>query len=263
MTDDDPVDRFREMVEASPITNPRLARANNERLLAEVEDLLRTMPSRDIFVALVHRDETIPWLGRTAAAIERWGIAKVPASQAAIRNLQSPTAQYDDAAGLTTLSTMLHQARAYLRMELGQVSVVVPQGQIFDYFEEVRKVIETARADLFFVDPYLDAEFVSRYLPHAAKGCPIRLLGGPQKIATLLSAVDLFSRQYATSVSVRVSTTIHDRYVFVDRNACYQSGASFKDGAKNAPAVLTRITDAFQAMWDTYEQLWGVAKVER
>ena len=55
----------------------------------------------------------------------------------------------------------------------------------------------------------------------------------------------------------------HDRYVFVDRGACYQSGASFKDGAKKAPTTLTQITDAFGPMLKTYEDLWGGARVER
>lgn len=234
-----------------------------EQLLAEVEDILRAMPPRDSFIVVARRDETIPWLGRAAAAIECWDVSKSPDSRGAIRALQGPTAQYTDAAGLTTLSTLLHQARAALRMELGQLSVVVPQGQVFAYFDEVRKVIETARSDVFFVDAYLDAEFVPRYLPHIAKGCAIRLLAGPQKVATLLPAVDLFSQQYATPISVRVSAGFHDRFVFVDRNACYQSGASFKDGAKGAPVLLTQITDAFQAVLATYEDLWGRGKVER
>ena len=55
----------------------------------------------------------------------------------------------------------------------------------------------------------------------------------------------------------------HDRYVFVDNNGCYQSGASFKDGAKSAPTTLTQITDAFAAMMQTYEDIWSKAKVER
>ena len=41
------------------------------------------------------------------------------------------------------------------------------------------------------------------------------------------------------------------------------SGASFKDGAKNAPAVLAQITDAFQAMRDTYERQWSESAIER
>ena len=111
---------------------------------------------------------------------------------------------------------------------------------------------------MFFVDPYLDADFVSRYLPYVAEGVSIRLLGGPKKRATLLPAVDSFAQQYGRPVTVRVSDGLHDRYLFIyDEAACYLSGASFKDGAKNAPAVLTQITDAFEAMWNTYQRRWN------
>ena len=158
---------------------------------------------------------------------------------------------------LAPLKILLQQAKSDLRMELGRGSVVVAEGRVFEYFDELRKVIETARDDVFFIDPYLDADFVARYLPYVAEGVSIRLLGGPKKRATLLPAVDSFAQQFGRPVSVRVSDRLHDRYLFIDGAACYLSGASFKDGAKNAPAVLTEITDAFQAMRDTYEQQWS------
>jgi len=43
--------------------------------------------------------------------------------------------------------------------------------------------------------------------------------------------------------------------------SCYQSGASFKDGAKKAPTTLTQITDAFSAVSATYEQRWSTSVV--
>lgn len=36
--------------------------------------------------------------------------------------------------------------------------------------------------------------------------------------------------------------------------------STFKDGASKAPTTLTQITDAFKAMWDTYEGLWKSGK---
>lgn len=110
---------------------------------------------------------------------------------------------------------------------------------------------------------YLDAEFVSRYLPHVAEGVSIRLLGGPKKRATLLPAVDSFAQQAGRPVAVRVAGGLHDRYLFIDEAVCYLSGASFKDGARNAPAVLTQITDAFDAMWDTYQRRWNDSTLGR
>lgn len=140
--------------------------------------------------------------------------------------------------------------------------MAVSKGLVFDYFDEIRKIVETAKQDLLFVDPYLDAEFVSRYLGHVSVGVTTRLLAR-EKLATLLPAVDLFAKQSKAAIEVRSAPNFHDRYVFVDRTACYQSGASFKDGAKSAPTTLTQITDAFTAMLQTYEAIWSGAKVER
>src|SRR5207249_224607 len=106
---------------------------------------------------------------------------------------------------------------------------------------------------LLFVDRYLEADFVARYLPYVAPGVSIRLLCG-DKIATLLPAVDMFSQEHKRQVEVRSSDAIHDRYLFIDRMEGYFSGASFKDGAKHSPDLLSKITDTFKATWDIYDQ---------
>jgi len=237
-------------------------KGNREQLLAEGEDVRRVAPTLDECSRDSGSDEHLAWLGRAAAAIELWDMARMPTVLVALSAVPS---DYGDPCrkSLSTLKVLLQQARSALRFEVGQLSIVAAAGQVFDYFDELRKVIEAARSEIFFVDAYLDAEFVSRYLPHASNGVGVRLLGGPKRMPTLLSAVDLFARQHAMVISVRSSDILHDRYLFVDRTMCYLSGASFKDGAKKAPAVLTQITDAFQSMWDTYDDLWKAAKTER
>lgn len=232
-----------------------------DQLLAEVEDILRTMPPRE---AIQQRSaDAAGWIGRAAAAITRWDQPRTFMVNAAVDDIHTSLDLVRNVKGLSKLTALLHQARADLRMEVGPLSVVVQQGQVFDYFDELRKVIEPARSEVFFVDPYLDAEFVSQYLPHVASGTTVRLLGGPKKMATLLPAVDSFAQQSGIPIQVRLSNDIHERFLFVDRTACYVSGASFKDGTKNAPALLTQIIDAFQAMWNTYDALWTSGKVER
>lgn len=233
---------------------------NQEELLGEVEDVLRTMPPRE---TLRHpTDENFAWLGRVSAFIEAWDFSKTISLGMAMHQFQGQMAR-DAQEGMRTILTLLHQARHDLRMKtIGPVNAAMGHGRVFDYFDEVRKIIEPAKQDLFFVDPYLDAEFVSRYLPHVAAGVAIRLLAR-EKVSTLLPAVDLYARQSDTAVHVRSVPGFHDRYVIVDRAACYQSGASFKDGAKAAPTTLTQITDAFLVVLKTYEDLWSRAKVER
>ncbi len=229
-------------------------------LLGEVEDILRSMPDR---ATLRHpKDENFSWLGRVSAVIEAWDSPKRISLGAAMDQFNGQGAR-DAQEGLRKILTLLHQARHDLRMKtIGPVNTALGQGQVFDYFDEVRKLIEPATKDLFFVDPYLDAEFISRYLPHVAAGVPIRLLAR-ERISTLLPAVETYSQQSGATISVRSAPGFHDRYVIVDGIACYQSGASFKDGAKKAPTTLTQITDVLPAVLKTYEDLWARGKVER
>lgn len=229
-----------------------------EQLLAEVEDLLRNAPTRlDI---LGNTESGMSWLGRFSAVIRAWDYTR---STEVLVVQQELTMASQSVNGYRRMLTLLHEARHALRMEtVGPLSVAVAHGEVFDYFDELRRIVEMAKQDLLFVDPYLDAEFVSRYLSHVSKGVTVRLLAR-EKLLTLLPAVDLFAKQSGLTIQVRSAPHFHDRYVFVDHNACYQSGASFKDGAKSAPTTLTQITDAFAAMSQTYEGLWSNAKVER
>lgn len=163
---------------------------------------------------------------------------------------------------LVNIRVKLQQAVHSLRLQTaGPQSQAVDAGAVFHYFDEVRKIIESANADLLFVDPYLDAEFVSKYLGQVKKGVPVRLLT-QHCIPSLVPAAAAFTTQQGLKVAVRSIAGMHDRYVLVDGVACYQSGASFKDGAKKAPTTLTQITDAFDAVRATYEQKWATAKVE-
>lgn len=233
---------------------------SKEQLLAEIEDLVRTMPPR---ATIRHEtEENLAWLGRLSAVIEKWNPLKGGLLMDSLHQFNEMNAQ-QTREGFRGLMTLLHQARHDLRMEtLGPANVVVAPRMVFDYFDELRKIIEAARQDLLFVDPYLDAEFVSRYLPHVAAGVTTRLLAR-EKLAKLLPAVDAFAQQSGMRIEVRSVSGFHDRYVFVDRASCYQSGASFKDGAKSAPTTVTQIMDAIASVLKTYEDLWSRAHVER
>ncbi len=200
-----------------------------EQLLAEIEDVIRTMPSRET----IHNDspEILSWMGRASAVMHAWDPVRAVIFNRHITDVHAHMA-IDSYRGFLGVIKMLHQARHELRLRtVGPLTVSVGQGSVFDYFDEVRKVIEAAKMNLLFVDPYLDAEFVSRYLPHVSHGVVVRLLGR-ERMATLLPAVTLLRQQTNLAIEVRSAGGFHDRYVFVDGNSCYQSGASFKDGAQ-------------------------------
>jgi hypothetical protein len=233
-----------------------------DQLLVEIQEVLRTMPGPRDFG--VNPDKCIPWLGRANAVMRHWdaihSIAHFEPEVRQYATLQANAQRVNFMPFHQGLLILLHQAENDLRLRTaGPLSVGVPTGRVFEYFDELRKVIETARRDLLIIDPYLDAEFVSRYLPFVAEGTQVRMLAR-QLVSTLKPAVEAFAAQTGLAVELRSATAFHDRYLIVDGQSCFQSGASFKDGARKAPTVLVQITDAFPSVRTTYEQIWTNAR---
>ena len=229
----------------------------SEYLLAEVEDLLRTMPP----LGKIRDDDpsNSAWLGRASAVVTYWSLPRSAASEMFIRQIQA-SRSVDPGPPYRGLVTLLHEAQHALRLSTtGPLTVAIGASKPFQYFDEIRQLVSAARTEVFFVDIYLDAEFVSRYLSLVAQGVPIRLLAR-EKLPTLLPAVQLSRKEVSASIEVHSGPGFHDRYLFIDQSACYHSGASFKDGAKAAPTTLTQVADAFAAIWSTYEQIWSTAQ---
>jgi hypothetical protein len=230
-----------------------------EDILAEVEDVLRTMPNG--LTTRSHTPEDIAWIGRAVAAVAYWNSVLGASARSHADNLQDPHGAISHK-GYTGLLTLLNECRSDLRLStLGPVNVAIGKGLVFDYFDEIRQQIIVAKAELLFIDPYLDADFVSRYLSHVPSGVSMRLLAR-ERLSSLIPAVKLFAQQTGRKVEVRSAPNFHDRYMIVDGIACFQSGASFKDGGRNAPTTITQITDAFQAVRQTYENLWQSGNIE-
>jgi hypothetical protein len=232
------------------------------QILSELDDLLRTMPPR---ATLRHpTEENFAWFGRARSIVTAWnGTPSLSFGLHVDTFVSAINAQLAEQA-FAKLMTILQEARWDLRMKTtGPLSVAVNRGQPFDYFDEVRKIIAAAQSDILFVDPYLDADFVPRYLPHVRSGVAIRLLTS-RNLAALVPSVDQFVQQHRISVEVRKPTgRPHDRYVFVDRAHCYLSSASFQDGGRQSPAILQQVTDTFAEMSLIYETEWTSATVVR
>ena len=157
---------------------------------------------------------------------------------------------------------MLNMARYDLKMFVDPPSdIVIEAGKTYEYFEGIRRIIELSTKEIFFIDPYIDAEFVSKYLPYVKEGTSVRILT-KKCIPVLIPAVKAFVDQDKIKVELRSAQELHDRYVITDKKNCYQSGASFKDGAKNAPTSLVEIHDVFPAILSAYEDIWSKAKTE-
>ena len=224
-----------------------------EQLVGELEQLLATMPPR---ATIRHSTpENFAWFGKAKAILNAWSPVKAAGFPIYQRNLSSSLPQFREQ-GYADIAILLHQAIAEIRMEtVGPVSVALGQGSVFDYFDNLRKIIELAKTDILFVDPYMDADFIADYLPAVSDGVTIRLLA-KNKVGIVVAAARKFASQHNANIEVRTSNDIHDRYVFVDGQSAYQSGASFKDGGRKAATAIIQVVDGFPAFKATYEQLW-------
>jgi hypothetical protein len=227
-----------------------------EVLLAEIDDLLTSKPAPADLGAMT--DDVVSWLGRAKGAIQAWDSIR---GTFVVFDMNINAGKYQEA--YRELVGLLFSARADLRLrQTNPASVAVEQGKTFDYFDGLRRMIEASSVEVFFVDQYLDAEFAARYLPIVPAGVRIRLLGREKYITKLVPAAEMWVAQAGAEMQIRAAP-VHDRFLFVDGKECYQSGSSFKDGGKKAPALIVQITDAFEAVSKTYEDLWATAKVFR
>jgi hypothetical protein len=226
-------------------------------IVIEIEDLIRTMPDR--FYSWGTPD-AIDWMGRARSILTLpavgFHIEAAIAVDQALENSSSMSTK-----GKNKLLLLLQQARHRLRLEVvGPMSVAVNKGMVFDYFDHLRRVVEEAKTELLFVDPYLDADFVSKYLPFVASGVKVRLLAR-EKLKTLIPSVQAFAAQSSIQSEVRNGSGFHDRFVFVDGIRGLQSGASFKDGGIKTPTVLLELSDTLQQVLKTYNELWDASPI--
>lgn len=228
-------------------------------LLNELEFLIRTRPPKS--TARHDTDENIEWLGRACAVVSNWNHFKSAEFEGLARNLPQNMGMLGSNAYFN-LIRILQQARFDLKNQLDPLTnAVIDQGKVFEYFDEVRRQVELAAYEVFFVDPYLDAEFVSKYLVYVKPGVKIRLLT-KNYVKNLVPAAQMLVAQNGSLIEIRSHQNLHDRLLISDGRNCIQSGASFKDGAKNSPTMLVEICDAFEALKVTYENLWSGASIE-
>jgi hypothetical protein len=238
-----------------PLHNTQL---HNAQLLQELEELLRDMPPAATLGGFV--DENLQWFGRARAIVSQWN----PITGAIFGNNVEIyfTSGHGSDQAYIAIMTVLYQVRADLKMKTGgPTSVAVPGARPLEFYDAVRRLLETALTDILFVDPYIGADFVSRYLPHVRAGVTVRLLTR-KYLDKVVPSVEMLARQQGLSVEIRKSVS-HDRYVFIDRRECYHSSASFQDGGKSNPALLSQVMDVFPDTQRIYESEWTGAEVVR
>lgn len=98
-------------------------------------------------------------------------------------------------------------------------------GQIYDAFEQMKKFVRMAKAELIVIDPYFD----DSVLPLIAQKRPsVAVLVVKNRRKDLLHAVDVakFNAQHGNTLTVKESTVFHDRFLIIDKSILIHVGAS-------------------------------------
>jgi hypothetical protein len=232
-------------------------RLDDASLLFHLDELLRAKPPGLTLVGNPS-EENLVWIGRARALIGSWD----PLRGVIFNGDCDKTLAEDHYNAMAPLQaharvmSTIQEACSALRLSTGgRVSGSFAAGQPFDIFDQLRKVVESAQEDVFCVDRYMGADFVSLYLPHIPHGVSVRLLTR-DKVPQLTSALGAYRQQHPINVEVRTSQGFHGRFLSVDATRSFTVDASFKDAAKTAPAALIELTDTAAASLAQYEQLW-------
>lgn len=103
------------------------------------------------------------------------------------------------------------------------------QGQIFDAYAKFESFLQAATKEIILIDNYVDLSVLQR-LTKKQPGVNVTIY---TKTNTPLTAQDVqtFNAQYPT-LTLRQTTTMHDRFLIIDNTTLYHIGASLKDLGK-------------------------------
>lgn len=166
------------------------------------------------------------------------------------------------ASSLNSLRMTLATAVADLTLKVDPVkSQVFGPGAVYDFYREFRKMLSTAKQEIFFVDPYINDEIFDVYIGPLEQHLRCRMLINSDKSSKNIPAIAGKVRaQRGAKFDIHSGTVaqIHDRIVFVDDAACWVVGQSVKDAAVNKPTYLAPLSaDVVPEKRKYYEAVWA------
>lgn len=117
----------------------------------------------------------------------------------------------------------------FIRTSLPPREGIFADGQIYDAYEFIERLIKSAKTSILLIDNYVD-ESVLTMLSGKNKGVQVDIYTKELSNALLL-AQDKFNSQYG-NLSTHQTKNVHDRFMIIDSQTIYLIGASLKDAGK-------------------------------
>ena len=152
--------------------------------------------------------------------------------------------------------------RIRLELELegrSEIGTAYGPGEVYRYFADLKQIVGGATKELLIVDPYFNGEAFDNYLAGISNKVTIRLFleHNRKEVSTCAGK---HHEQYGTEFELRSSKRLHDRVIFVDRDACWISGGSVKDGGQKPTYLIPLAPSVAEKKLRIYEELWTSSK---
>jgi hypothetical protein len=205
------------------------------------------------------------WLRRVATVVQSSGsLADTIQFRVAIENLDGILR----ARHAKTIATIVQRALAKAELEVPPEArgAFITANNAFDVFAAVRKVLNTAEADVLLVDAQVDATVLTDYAVLAPETVAVRLLTGRNEHKASLDAAarnwqQRFGDERPLAIRVVDAQMLPDPLVVVDNFTGWLLGASFSDLARDKRTTLMRLPpEAAQERIAAYSALWEDAE---
>ena len=111
------------------------------------------------------------------------------------------------------------------------------KGQWFDAFDYITQIIAKANNSIVLIDPYCDKKALT-FLAHKKSSANVFInLSNESKLSS--EEIAIFETQYG-KITVKVSNNVHDRFLIIDEEECYDLGTSLNH-AGNKLFAISRI----------------------
>lgn len=127
------------------------------------------------------------------------------------------------------MTNVENQIESFVHAALPPKEGIFADGQIYDAYEFIERLIKSAKKSILLIDNYVD-ESVLTMLSGKNKGVQVDIYTKELSNALLL-AQDKFNSQYG-NLSLHQTNHVHDRFMIIDNQTIYLIGASLKDAGK-------------------------------
>ena len=127
------------------------------------------------------------------------------------------------------MTNVENQIESFVHAALPPKEGIFADGQIYDAYEFIERLIKSAKKSILLIDNYVD-ESVLTMLSGKNKGVQVDIYTKELSNALKLAG-DKFNSQYG-NLSLHQTNRVHDRFMIIDNQTIYLNGASLKDAGK-------------------------------